>query len=187
MKCSVYIATSVDGYIATTEGSVDWLHNAGNSKADIAENPDMGFGAFIASVDCMIMGRKCMETISDMNLSAEQWPYGDIHIVVLSNTITTPPENLKSKVEMFSGDITDLIKELEGKGFNHAYIDGGSTITSFLNHKLIDEMTITRAPILLGGGIPLFGQLNDQIKLENSEAIAFANDFVQVKYEVNYL
>lgn len=186
MKCSVYIATSADGYIATIEGAVDWLHSAGNPEADMAENPDMAFGAFMASVDCMVMGRKCMETISSMNLSPEQWPYGDIHIVVLSNTLSTPPENLKNKVEMFSGDITGLVEELERKGFKHAYIDGGSTITSFLNHKLIHEMTITRAPILLGGGIPLFGQLDNQIKLLNSEAVAFDNDFIQVKYEVNY-
>ncbi|MCE7519035.1 dihydrofolate reductase family protein [Vreelandella titanicae] len=187
MKCSVYIATSADGYIATIDGAVDWLHSAGNPEADMVENPDMGFGAFMASVDCMIMGRKCMETISGMNLSPEQWPYGDIHIVVLSNTLTTPPENLKDKVEMFSGDIVDLLKELENKGFNQAYIDGGTTITSFLNHSLIDEMTITRAPVLLGGGIPLFGQLDNQIKLVNSEAVAFPNDFIQVKYKVNYL
>ncbi len=187
MKCSVYIATSADGYIATTEGAVDWLHSSGNPEADMGDNPDMGFGAFMASVDCMIMGRKCMEMISSMNLPPEQWPYGDIHIVVLSNTIKTPPENLKGKVEMFSGEITDLLKELESKGLKHAYIDGGSTITSFLNLKLIDEMTITRAPVLLGGGVPLFGKLDNQIKLVDSKATAFANDFIQIKYRVNYL
>lgn len=187
MKCSVYIATSADGYIATPDGGVDWLHSAGNSEADMGDNPDMGFDEFMSSVDCMIMGRKCMEMISSMNLSPEQWPYGDTHIVVLSNTVKTPPENLTGKVEMFSGEITDLIRQLEGTGFKHAYIDGGSTITSFLNHRLIDEMTITRVPVLLGNGIPLFGKLDNQMKLVDSEATAFANDFVQVKYGVNYL
>lgn len=187
MKCSVYIATSADGYIATTEGAVDWLHSAGDSEADMGNNSDMGFAAFMASVDCMIMGRKCMEMISSMNLPPEQWPYGDIHIVVLSNTIKTPPENLQGKVEMFSGEISDLVNDLENKGLKHAYIDGGSTITSFLNLKLIDEMTITKAPILLGAGIPLFGKLDNQIKLVNSKAEAFENNFIQTKYEVNYL
>lgn len=186
MKCSVFIATSTDGFIATTEGSVDWLHSAGNPEADMGDNPDMGFSNFIASVDCMVMGRKCMEMISSMNLTPEQWPYGDINIVVLSNTINTPPENLKGKVEMFSGEITDLLKELENKGLKHAYIDGGTTITSFLNLKLIDDMTITRAPVLLGGGIPLFGKLESPIKLINSKATAFANDFIQIEYRVNY-
>ncbi len=187
MKCSVYIATSADGYIATLDGNVDWIHTAGNEKADMTSNPDMGFGNFMASVDCMVMGRKCMEMISSMNLTPEQWPYGDTHIVVLSNTITTPPENMKGKVEMFSGEITDLVKKLENKGFRHTYIDGGSTITSFLNHRLINEMTITRVPLLLGAGIPLFGKLGNQINLAESEATAFANDFVQVKYKINYL
>ena len=83
MKCSVYIATSADGYIATTEGAVDCLHRSGHSEADMGDNPDMGFGAFMGTVDCMIMGRKCMEMISSMNLSPEQWPYGDIHAYVL--------------------------------------------------------------------------------------------------------
>ena len=186
MKCSVYIATSADGYIALPDGGVDWLHEAGNSDADMGSE-DMGFKSFMDSVDCMIMGRKCMEVISSMNIPAEQWPYGDAHIVVLSNTIETPPENLQGKVEMFSGDITELVKELEKKGLKHAYIDGGSTITSFLNLKLIDEMTITGAPVLLGGGIPLFGKLESQIKLINSKATAFANDFIQIQYRVNYL
>ena len=186
MKCSAFIATSADGYIATTEGAVDWLHSAGNPDADMSDNPDMGFGAFIASVDCMIMGRKCMEMISSMNLPPEQWPYGNIDIVVLSNTLKTPPENLVDKVRVFSGEITDLIAELESKNLKHAYIDGGATITSFLNLKLIDEMTITNAPVLLGDGIPLFGKLDSPIKLTNTSATNFANDFVQIKYQVNY-
>ncbi len=186
MKCSVYIATSADGYIATLDGDVDWLHTAGNLDADMGSE-DMGFQSFINSVDCMIMGRKCMEMISSMNLSPEQWPYGDIHIVVLSNTINEPPENLRGKVEMYSGNIQDLILTLEDRGLKHAYIDGGSTITSFLNLKLIDEMIITKAPLLLGEGIPLFGKINEVIKLTNAKTVAFKNEFIQVKYSVNYL
>lgn len=186
MKCSAFIATSTDGYIATSDGSVDWLHTCGKAEANMEDNPDMGFSAYMASVDCMVMGRKCMEMIASMNLSDEQWPYGDTHIVVLSNTLKTPAENLIGKVEMYAGDINELIKQLESKGFQHAYIDGGSTITCFLNHQLIDEMTITRAPILLGQGIPLFGQLDKPIKLVDSRAQAFANDFVQLQYRVNY-
>jgi dihydrofolate reductase len=186
MKCSVYIATSADGYIATPGGGVDWLHTAGNLEADMGSE-DMGFQSFIDSVDCMIMGRKCMEIISSMNLASEQWVYGDMRIVVLSNTVKEPPENLRGKVEMYSGDIQDLILQLEGSGFKHAYIDGGSTITSFINRKLIDEMTITKAPVLLGEGIPLFGKINQSVKLENAKATAFPNEFIQVKYSVNYL
>jgi len=187
MKCSVYIATSADGFIATPEGGVDWLHAAGNQDADMSENPDMGFNNFIESVDCMIMGRKCMEVISSFNLTPEQWPYGDTKIYALSHSMKKPPENLLGKVEMYSGDIFKLISQLEAKGFKHAYIDGGATITSFINLQLINEMIITKAPLLLGKGIPLFGEINNTIKLVNSEATAFPNDFIQERFAVNYL
>lgn len=186
MKCSVYIATSADGYIATLDGGVDWLHTAGNLDAEMGDE-DMGFSAFMSSVDCMIMGRKCMEMISNMNLTPEQWFYGDMPIIVLSNTIKEPPENLIGKVEMYSGNLHDLILKLEKNGNTHAYIDGGSTITSFINHNLINEMTITKAPVLLGEGLPLFGKINNVIKLENAEAFAFPDDFNQIKYNVTYL
>jgi len=185
MKCSVYIATSADGYIATPDGGVDWLHSAGNQEADMGAE-DMGFQAYINSVDCMIMGRKCMEIIASMKLTPEQWPYGDMPIIVLSNTIKTPPENLVGNVEMYSGDINKLIGKLEGDGYKSAYIDGGATITSFINLKLINEMIITQAPILLGKGLPLFGKINHLVKLQEAKATAFANDFTQVQYSVTY-
>ena len=88
---------------------------------------------------------------------------------------------------MYAGDVQGLIDKLSKQGLKHAYIDGGTTITSFINLKLINEMTITRAPILLGSGIPLFGKLKHNIKLENAESSTFPNDFIQVKYTVNYL
>ncbi len=187
MKCSVFIATSVDGYIATKDGGVEWLEKAGKPDADMGEQSDMGFKSYMASIDCMIMGRKCMEKISSFNLTPEQWPYGDTRIFVLSNTLKEAPDNLKGKVEMYSGEISALISRLESEGFQHAYIDGGTTITSFLNIGLINEMTITQAPILLGDGISLIGKTNKHIKLEDSQAEAYPNNFIQIKYKVNYL
>jgi len=181
MKCSVYIATSADGYIATAEGSVDWLHTAGKQDAD------MGFNNFISSVDCMIMGRKCMEVIAGFDLTPEQWPYGNTKIYVLSHSLDVPPKNLQGKVEMYAGDIPKLINQLNNNGFKHAYVDGGATITSFINLQLINEMTISKAPVILGKGIPLFGEINQNIKLINSEAKVFPNDFIQIRYDVSYL
>lgn len=179
MKCSVYIATSADGYIATLNGEVDWLHNAGNLEVEMGSE-DMGFKDFMDSVDCMIMGRKCMEMISSMNLTPDQWFYGDMRIVVLSNTVQEPPENLRGKVEMYSGDINKLISRLEKDGLMHSYIDGGRTITTFLNLGLVNEMTITKAPVLLGEGIPLFGKIKHRLKLENTEVKTFPNDFLKL-------
>lgn len=186
MKCSVYIATSLDGFIAKNDGGVDWLHTAGNGKVITGEHADMGLNDYMSSVDCMIMGRKCMDMISSMNLTPEQWFYGNMRIIVLSNTIKEAPENLKGKVEMYSGDLLALVSNLENKGYKHAYIDGGTTIQAFINLKLINEITITKAPILLGEGKPLFGKTFNDIKLEEGKAIAFPNDFIQLKYKVNY-
>lgn len=186
MKCSVFVATSADGYIATMDGGIDWLESAGNGDVDIGDCADMGFADYIASVDCMIMGRKCMEKISSFNLTPEQWPYGDRRIVALSSTVRTPPTNLKGRVEMYSGHIPSLIERLEADGFKSAYVDGGATITSFINLGLINEMILTRAPVLLGEGLPLFGRFDKQIKLEKTQAKAYTNDFVQIHYTVNY-
>ncbi|WP_241908260.1 dihydrofolate reductase family protein [Vibrio sp. 10N.261.52.A1] len=109
-----------------------------------------------------------------------------MRIIVLSNTLKEAPDNMKDKVEMYSGDLHALVSKLESEGHRHAYIDGGTTIQAFINLQLINEMTITRAPVLLGEGIPLFGKTIKDIKLEQAQATAFANDFVQVKYTVNY-
>ena len=185
MKCSVFIATSADGYIARADGSVDWLHNAEMQDADLGVDNDMGFRDFISSVDCIIMGRKCMEMISSMNLTPEQWPYGDLPLFVLSHSIKEAPENLLGKVEMFSGEIPELIEKLEKKGLKHAYVDGGAVITSFLNLHLIDEMTLTQVPILLGDGIVLFGKLKHSLSLTQAKATVFPNHFIQIKYTIN--
>jgi len=186
MKCSVFIATSVDGFIAKNNGDVDWLHTAGNGKGLTGENAGMGLHAYLSSVDCMIMGRKCMDMISSMNLTPEQWFYGNLKIIVLSNTLKEAPENLKGKVEMYAGDLLALISKLENEGYKHAYIDGGTTIQAFLNLQLINEITITKAPVLLGEGKSLFGKTFKDIKLEEAEALVFSNDFMQLKYKVNY-
>ena len=193
MKCSIFIAPSVDGYIATENGGVNWLEIVGRSlsekeaSSDLMKHFNISMPNYMKSVDCMIIGRKLMEVLSSFNLTPEQWPYGDTRIIALSNTIKEPPLNLKNKVEIYSDSIPELIAKLEQDGYKHAYIDGGRTITSFLNLELINEMTLTLAPVLLGSGIPLFGKLKHQINLEDAQAIAFPNNFIELKYKVKYL
>lgn len=125
-----------------------------------------------------------MEMLASMPDDA--WAYGDTKIVVLSCTLKESPLSMKGKVEMYSGDLLELTRKLERDEFTHAYIDGGKTIQSFLDLKLIDEMTITRVPVILGEGKPLFGKTTQNIKLENAAATVFPNDFVQVRYTVAY-
>jgi dihydrofolate reductase len=186
MKCSVFIATSADGFIATPNGGVDWLDAAGNSDADMGDEQDMGIVDFLAAIDCMIIGRKSLEKLASFKLTAEQWPYGSVRIIALSHTLAKVPENLPATVELSSLAIEDLITKLEAEGHQHAYIDGGQTICQFLNAGLINEMTITQAPVLLAGGIDLFAKLEKKLALKTLSAKAYPNDFVQIKYQVQY-
>lgn len=186
MQCSVFIATSVDGYIATKQGGIEWLETAGDKSVDLGERADMGFNNFIHSVDCMVMGRGCMDTIASFNLTDEQWPYGELPIYVLTKSKTEVPESLIGRVTLFAGEIDELMDLLNEKGLKHVYVDGGALITSFLNEQLINNMIITQAPILLGSGIPLFGYIKQPLTLSHVKAEVFANGFVQNKYQVSY-
>lgn len=192
MKCSIFIAPSVDGYIATEDGGVHWLETAGRpvSKAEesseLMNHFNMSMSNFMQNIDCMIIGRKLMNVLSSFNLTPEQWPYGNTKIIALSNTVKEPPENLKDRVQMYSGTIPELIITLDKEGYKHAYVDGGMVITAFLNLQLINEMTLTLAPVLLGSGIPLFGKLDKHIKLEDAQATAFPNNFIEMKYKLSY-
>jgi len=193
MKCSIFIAPSVDGFIATEDGGVHWLETAGKilsekeASSDLMKHFNMSMPNYMKDVDCMIIGRKLMEMLSSFNLTPEQWPYGDTKIIALSHTMKEPSENLKDRVEMYDGSIPDLITKLDKEGYKHAYVDGGTTITAFLNLELINEMTLTLAPVLLGSGIRLFGKLQEQINLGNAQATAFPNNFIEIKYQVTYL
>ena len=186
MKCSVFIAASVDGFIAKPDDNIDWLHTSGNGKTLKDQDADLGFSNYLKNIDCLIMGRKCMDIISSMNLSDEQWPYGKLKIIVLSNTLKKAPKNLEKRVEMYSGDISNLIDSLDNQGYKHAYIDGGTTIQNFINLKLINEIILTRVPVLIGQGKPLFGALKKDIILSETATKVFDNDYVQIKYKVTY-
>lgn len=186
MKCSVYIATSADGYIATPDGGVDWLDTAANPESGEREHfGDGGFANFLDSVDCMVMGRNTMEKVAGFNLSAEQWPYGNIPIYVLSKSINALPVNLPHTVTLFSGDIPDLVDQLVSQGLKHAYVDGGALISSFLQLGLIDELCVSQAPVILGDGLPLFRKIGKTLRLSDAKATAFSNDFIQWRYSVS--
>ncbi len=156
MSIFIYIATTIDGYIATNNGGLDWLMDVPNP-----DNNDFGFNDFMNSVDAIIMGRKTYEMV----LSFGEWPYLK-KVFVLSNTLNEVPVELKDKVEIINGEIPKIITKLNKRGFVNLYIDGGKTIQSFLKLGLIDEMIITRVPVLLGCGIPLFDSLEKPINFE---------------------
>ena len=181
MKASVYIATSLDGFIARENGDLDWLPGSdGSSVESNPEDGDFGYQAFMDSVDALVMGRNSFEKV----LSFGMWPYGNKRVVVLSSQLTQLPDDLPETVELKSGSPTEVVQELAASGAPRLYIDGGKTIQAFLNAGLIQELIITRIPVLIGKGLPLFGPVHKDLQLRHVETRVFSNGFVQSKYAV---
>ena len=195
-RASVFIAVSLDGFIAREDGSLDWLEEAEpDPSGDSPSAPeletagtggaepgseDYGYQAFMDSVDVLVMGRHTYEKVQSFG----EWPYGDTQVVVLSSQPVEIPDGF-GEVTWSNSPPTTLARELAGEGAKHLYIDGGNTIQRFLAEGLIQQLVITRVPVLLGNGIPLFGPISDSdIHLEHVATRAFDNGFVQSTYLV---
>ena len=174
MKASVFIATSLDGFIARTNGDIDWL----GEQQEGGE--DQGYQAFIDSVDFLVMGRNSYEKVLSFGIP---WPYQK-PVVVLTNRPLEVAAELASSIESMSGSPDEIATKLSSRGAQHLYVDGGSTIQSFLDAGLIQRLIITRIPVLLGTGIPLFGSMRHDIKLRHINTRAFEDGNVQSEYEV---
>lgn len=169
----VFIATSMDGFIADRDGGIDWLHSIPNP-----EQNDMGYGAFISGIDALVMGRNTFETVCGFDID---WPYTQ-PVFVLSNSLTTIPEKFRDKAELVRGPLKEVLQEIHDRGYEQLYIDGGKTIQSFLKEDLIDELILTTIPILLGGGIPLFSELSQPMEWECVESKLFLDKVAQNRY-----
>ena len=172
MSNFIYIATSIDGFIAKKDGGIDWLFEVPNP-----DSSDFGFSDFINNIDAIVMGRNTYELV----LTFGNWPYNK-PVFVLSKTLKSVPNNLTDKVEILSGNPNFVVKELNSRNYLNLYIDGGKTIQEFLKQELIDEIIITRIPILLGEGIPLFDILTKDQKYEHIKTDVFNNALVKSHY-----
>ena len=173
-KNSVFIATSLDGFIADKNGGVDWLHSIPNP-----DNNDMGYVEFNNGIDALVMGRTTFETVIGFDVP---WPYSK-PVFVLSNKLNEIPESHKDKAFLLNGTLTEILEQIHGKGYGRLYIDGGTTIRNFLKEDLIDEMVLTTIPILLGGGSPLFGDLPNELNFELIGTKKFLNQISQRHYK----
>lgn len=172
MKASVFIGTSVDGFIARPDGTFGFL----------PDDPEPhGYDEFIASVDTIVIGRKTFETV--LGFGPEAWPYGDKRVVVLSSN-PLDFSQVQGKVEQMGGSPADVVAQLEATGSQHLYVDGGITIQRFLRDGLIQRLIITRVPVLIGEGIPLFGTVPHDIKLRHVMTRDYPSGLVQTEYEV---
>jgi dihydrofolate reductase len=176
MRATVYIATSVDGFIAREDGGIDWLPEGGGEEGD----EDYGYQEFVDSVDAIVMGRSTYELASSFG----SWPYGEKPVVVLSSRRVVIPEAIARTVEAMSAAPREVVRRLAERGFGHLYVDGGRTIQGFLGEGLIDRLILTKVPVLIGSGIPLFGALPHDVGLRHLETLQFDNGLVQSKYEV---
>jgi len=169
MTVSVFIGTSLDGFIARPNGALDFLPEGGGEPH--------GYDEFIASVDALVIGRKTFETV----LTFDSWPYGDKRVVVLSSQ-TLDLSACKGVVEQMAGPPAEIVSQLAASGAHHIYVDGGITIQEFLRAGLIQRLIITRVPVLIGQGIPLFGSLPRDIPLRHVATRHYPSGLVQSEY-----
>jgi dihydrofolate reductase len=172
MKLSVFCGVSVDGFLARPNDALDFLRTG--------EQEPHGFEEFYGSVDVVVIGRKTFEVV----LTFGKWFYGKKPVVVLSSGLLDFSSVKGGVVEQMSGEPAEIVTQLKTRGFKHAYIDGGITIQRFLAAGLIDRLVITRVPVLIGTGIPLFGPVPRDISLCHVATRCYNGGLVQSEYEV---
>jgi dihydrofolate reductase len=172
MTASVFVGASVDGFIARANDDLDFLPPGGGEPH--------GYNEFIASVDAIVIGRKTFEKV----LTLGPWAYGDKRVVVLSSRPLDLSEAVGGSVEQMAGPPAEIVSRLAASGAHELYIDGGITIQRFLRAGLIQRLIITRVPVLIGDGVPLFGTLRHDIRLRHVATRHYPSGLVQSEYEV---
>ncbi len=171
MKASVFVGTSLDGFMARADGALDCLPPGGGEPH--------GYDEFMATVDALVIGRNTFDAV----LAFDPWPYGRKPVFVLS-TRALPPAPPGAVVERMSGTPAEIVSLLDARGIRHIYVDGGITIQRFLRAGLIQRLVVTRVPVLIGTGIPLFGPLPRDIALTHVRTQQYASGLVQSEYAV---
>lgn len=172
-KNIVFIARSLDGFIADRNGGIDWLYTIPNP-----DNIDMGYNALMGEIDAVVMGRNTFDIVCSFDIP---WPYSK-PVYLLSRTLIEVPEKYAEHVTLVKGNTEEILAQIHAKGHGKLYIDGGKTIQSFMKEDLIDEMILTTMPVLLGGGSSLFGELAKELHFEHQRSEVFLNAIVQDRY-----
>lgn len=177
ITASVYIATSLDGFISRPDGNIDWLHQANST---VPPGEDCGYAKFMETVDVLVMGRNTYEQV----ITFDPWPYVGREVIVLSTQQITIPAHLETCVFASSETPVELLRRLASRGVKHVYVDGGKTIQGFLAQGLIHKIIITAIPVLLGSGRALFATDGREQKLSLVSSKAYEFGFVQSTYLV---
>ena len=174
VKTSVFVGVSLDGFIARLNGEYDFLPEGGGELH--------GYDEFIATVDVVVMGRNTFETV----LALPEWPYSDKQVVVLNTRPVDLSAVARLGVTQMAGKPAEIVAKLAAQGARHLYVDGGFTIQGFLREGLIQRITITRVPVLIGSGIPLFGPVARDIRLRHIATQTYQTGLVKSEYQVLY-
>ena len=172
MTVSVFVGTSLDGFIARRSGAFDFLPEGGGEPH--------GYTEFMATVDAVVMGRNTWDVV----LGLGAWPFVGKRVVVLSSRPVELSAAGQQSVEQMSGSPGEIVANLAASGAHHLYVDGGITVQRFLQAGLVDRITITRVPVLIGDGIPLFGYLPSDVRLRHVATHQYASGLVKSEYEV---
>jgi len=172
MKTTVYVGTSLDGFIAREDGDIGWLVKFENKEVHDS------YKEFMSRIDIMVIGRGTYEKV----LSFPDWPY-EKKVFVLSSKLKRLPDSLREKATVLSMKPKELLTYLSNQGFSNIYIDGGKVIQNFLREDLIDELIITKVPVLIGTGIPLFGHLYNDLEFEHIRTDVYSDGLVKSCYE----
>jgi dihydrofolate reductase len=170
MLATVFVGVSVDGFIARPDGGLDWLPADGGEPH--------GYDELMATVDALVIGRGTFDTV----LGFSEWPYGDKRVIVLSSRPVDLSALRDRPVEQMDGEPAEIVAQLEARGVRHIYVDGGVTIQRFLRAGLIQRLIVTRVPVLIGQGIPLFGALDADVRLRHVGTRDFPSGLVQTEY-----
>ena len=166
-----YIATSLDGFIARPDGSIDWLVPFGEG------DDDLGYGEFMSDKGAIVMGRNTFETV----LGFDNWPY-TMPVIVMSRTLGPPPDAVSDKIEVTDKSPADLMAMLKDRGIDKVYVDGGQILQAFMRDGLIEELILTRVPVLIGEGRPLFGPLDEDMPLRHIHTQTLRDGMIQSRY-----
>jgi dihydrofolate reductase len=174
-ECSVFVGVTLDGFIARPNGDLDWLMGEGGG-----DSGEYGYNEFIAGIDAIVMGRRTFEKV----LTFDKWYYGTKRVVVLSKQSLdlSVAKAHGAVVEQMAGSPAEIVSKLGKSGARHLYVDGGITIQEFLRAGLIQRLIISRLPVLIGEGIPLFGSLPCDIRLRHIATRTYPGGMVQSEY-----
>ena len=173
MEVIVFVGISLDGFIARSDGSVDFL------EPDEQFEDDMGFSDLLARVDCLLMGRSTFDFVME---AAVDWPYGETPVFVATHRSLQVPDELRGLVHAISGSPEQLVHQRGEQGIEQVYVDGGNLAQQFFRAGLVDEVTLTIVPRLIGSGIRIFDELREDQHLVHDSTTTFPNGYVQLTY-----